>query len=101
MPSIRSFTSSVSSKYPVSLINRYNYIYYPTKVHSNARKNHIVPITLVPVMCQLHQHQGITTLWKGLGSTLLIRGLSLGVEDLLSKITPWPKLVILKLKKNF
>lgn len=42
-------------------------------------------------MCQLHQHQGITTLWKGLGSTLLIRGLLLGVEDLLSKITPWPK----------
>ncbi|XP_022915368.1 mitochondrial outer membrane protein SLC25A46 [Onthophagus taurus] len=61
------------------------------QVHYNSRKIHVVPITLVPVIMHLHQHQGITTLWKGLGSTLLIRGLSLGVEDLISKVTPWPK----------
>lgn len=61
------------------------------QVHSNATRSHIVPITLVPVICHLHQHQSITTLWKGLGSTLLIRGMHKGVEDLLSKVTPWPK----------
>lgn len=32
-----------------------------------------------------------TTLWKGIGSSFLVRGMSLGVEDLLSKVTPWPK----------
>lgn len=33
------------------------------------------------------------TLWKGLGSSLLVRGIALGIEDLISKITPWPKYV--------
>lgn len=61
------------------------------QVHNNSKKTHIIPITLVPVMCHLHQHQSITTLWKGLGSTLLIRGMHKGVEDLISKVTPWPK----------
>ncbi|KRT86134.1 mitochondrial carrier protein [Oryctes borbonicus] len=61
------------------------------QVHYNSKRTHIIPVTLIPVLCHLHQHQGITTLWKGLGSTLLIRGMSLGVEDLISKITPWPK----------
>ncbi|KMQ97420.1 solute carrier family 25 member 46-like protein [Lasius niger] len=35
--------------------------------------------------------QGINTLWKGIGSVLLVRGMTLAVEDLISKITPWPK----------
>lgn len=61
------------------------------QVHNNSRRYHIIPITLAPVICHLHQHQGVTTLWKGLGSSLLIRGLSLGVEDLISKVTPCPK----------
>ncbi|KAL0271811.1 UNVERIFIED_CONTAM: hypothetical protein PYX00_008795 [Menopon gallinae] len=61
------------------------------QVHNNARKSHLFAITLVPVVVKLHQRQGLTTLWKGLGSTLLIRGMSLAVEDLISKITPWPK----------
>lgn len=61
------------------------------QVHNNSLKYHIVPVTLVPVICHLHKHQGFTTLWKGLGSALLVRGMTLGVEDLISKITPWPK----------
>lgn len=28
---------------------------------------------------------------SGIGSSLTIKGLSLGVEDCLSKVTPWPK----------
>lgn len=39
----------------------------------------------------MHQRQGITTLWKGLGSCLLVRGMSLAIEDVISKFTPWPK----------
>lgn len=61
------------------------------QVHNRSKSYHLVPITLVPVIYSLHQHQGLTSLWKGLGSVLLVRGLTLGVEDLISKVTPWPK----------
>lgn len=61
------------------------------QVHNKSKQYHVLPVTLVPVLCHLHRHQGLTTLWKGLGSALLVRGMTLGVEDLLSKITPWPK----------
>ncbi|XP_076261773.1 mitochondrial outer membrane protein SLC25A46-like [Rhynchophorus ferrugineus] len=58
--------------------------------HASVRY-HLLPFTLVPTVCHLHQHQGLTTLWKGLGSALLVRGMTLGIEDLISKLTPWPK----------
>lgn len=61
------------------------------QVHHNSYRRHLVPFTLVPVIVHLHQRQGVTTLWKGLGSCLLVRGMSLAIEDLLTKITPWPK----------
>lgn len=61
------------------------------QVHNLSHRYHLVPITLVPVIIHLHQRQGITTLCKGLGSILLVRGMTLAVEDLISKFTPWPK----------
>ncbi|KAJ8933014.1 hypothetical protein NQ314_014252 [Rhamnusium bicolor] len=61
------------------------------QVHHASQRYHLLPFTLLPAVCHLHQHQGLTTLWKGLGSVLLVRGMSLGVEDLISKVTPWPK----------
>ncbi|XP_066994045.2 mitochondrial outer membrane protein SLC25A46 isoform X2 [Anabrus simplex] len=61
------------------------------QVNNNSRRYHLIPITLIPVILRLHQRQGITTLWKGLGSVLLVRGMSLGLEDFISKVTPWPK----------
>lgn len=63
------------------------------QVHHSSSRKHLVPFTLLPVIIHLHQRQGITTLWKGLGSCLLVRGMSLAVEDLISKVTPWPKWV--------
>ncbi|KAK9889422.1 hypothetical protein WA026_004694 [Henosepilachna vigintioctopunctata] len=59
---------------------------YPTKYH-------LLPFTLIPSVYHLHQRQGLTTLWKGLGSVLLVRGISLGVEDFISRVTPWPDTV--------
>nr|CAH7745874.1 unnamed protein product [Callosobruchus chinensis] len=61
------------------------------QVHHNSHRYHLQPFTLIPTIYHLHQHQGFTTLWKGLGSVLLVRGMTLGVEDLISKVTPWPK----------
>lgn len=51
------------------------------QVHHNSKRYHLVPVTLVPVIVHLHRRQGITTLWKGIGSSLLVRGMSLAVED--------------------
>ncbi|XP_011871367.1 PREDICTED: solute carrier family 25 member 46-like [Vollenhovia emeryi] len=61
------------------------------QVNPGATKYHLMPITLVPVIIRLHQTQGINTLWKGIGSVLLVRGMTLAVEDLISKVTPWQK----------
>ncbi|XP_014217418.1 solute carrier family 25 member 46-like [Copidosoma floridanum] len=61
------------------------------QVNPISKKYHVVPITLIPVIIRLHQTQGLNTLWKGIGSVLLVRGLTLAVEDLVSKVTPWPK----------
>lgn len=51
------------------------------QVHHNSKRFHLVPVTLIPVIVHLHRRQGITTLWKGIGSSLLVRGMSLAVED--------------------
>ncbi|XP_066155341.1 mitochondrial outer membrane protein SLC25A46-like [Euwallacea fornicatus] len=61
------------------------------QVNHTSKRYHLLPITLLPTVCHLQQHQGLTTLWKGLGSVLLVRGMSLGIEDLISKLTPWPR----------
>lgn len=61
------------------------------QVHNNSVKYHLVPVTLVPIIIHLHQRQGVTTLWKGLGSCLLVRGMSLSIEDAFTKFTTWPK----------
>lgn len=61
------------------------------QVHHNSKRYHIFPARIIPVIVNLQRRQGIGTLWKGIGSTLLVRGMSLAVEDFLSKCTPWPK----------
>ncbi|KAF4531964.1 hypothetical protein B566_EDAN010211 [Ephemera danica] len=37
------------------------------QVHNTSVRYHLVPLTLLPVIIRLHQRQGITTLWKGIG----------------------------------
>lgn len=61
------------------------------QVNPGSTKYHLIPVTLMPIIVRLHQTQGINTLWKGIGSVLLVRGMTLAVEDLISKLTPWPK----------
>lgn len=45
----------------------------------------------MPSIMHLHRRQGVTTLWKGLGSCLLVRGMTLAIDDVISKFTSWPK----------
>ncbi|XP_013107477.1 mitochondrial outer membrane protein SLC25A46 isoform X1 [Stomoxys calcitrans] len=61
------------------------------QVYNASQRYHLHPFALMPSIVHLHRRQGVTTLWKGLGSCLLVRGLSMAVDDVLSKITSWPK----------
>ncbi|XP_017474828.1 PREDICTED: solute carrier family 25 member 46-like isoform X1 [Rhagoletis zephyria] len=61
------------------------------QVYNASKRYHLHPFSLVPSIIHLHRRQGVTTLWKGLGSCLLVRGMSLAVDDVVSKITQWPK----------
>ncbi|XP_004536375.1 solute carrier family 25 member 46 [Ceratitis capitata] len=61
------------------------------QVYNASRRYHLHPFALLPSIIHLHRRQGVTTLWKGLGSCLLVRGMSLAVDDVISKVTYWPK----------
>ncbi len=61
------------------------------QVNNASLRRHRTPLTLLPAVAGLHRTQGLGCLWKGLGSTLTVRGLTLAAEDLASKLTPWPK----------
>jgi solute carrier family 25 protein 46 len=61
------------------------------RVNPISKKYHVTPVTLIPIMIRLHQTQGLNILWKGLDSVLIVRGLTMAVEDLLSKTISLPK----------
>ncbi|CAL8127411.1 unnamed protein product [Orchesella dallaii] len=61
------------------------------QVHVQSWRYHLFPFTLVSPMVHICQRQGMAVLWKGLGSTLVVRGMTLAVEDVMSKVTPLPK----------
>jgi len=61
------------------------------QVHVESARYHTTPVTLLPVILNLNRWQGTSALFKGVGSSLTIKGMSLGIEDAVSKFTPWPK----------
>jgi len=50
-----------------------------------------VPFTLIPVTYRLVKSQGIGVLWKGFGTVLLIKGITIAIEALLSELFNLPK----------
>ncbi|XP_017050847.1 solute carrier family 25 member 46 [Drosophila ficusphila] len=61
------------------------------QVYNASRRYHLHPFSLLPSIVHLHRRQGLTTLWKGVGSCLLVRGMTLAIDDFISKVTSWPK----------
>ncbi|XP_017106920.1 mitochondrial outer membrane protein SLC25A46-like isoform X6 [Drosophila bipectinata] len=61
------------------------------QVFNTSNRYHIHPITLLPSILNLQRRQGLATLWKGVGSCLLVRGMTLAIDDIISKFTGWPK----------
>ena len=56
-------------------------------------RNHLTPFSLIPVAMHVYQWQGLSAFYKGLSSTLTVRGLQLAAEDATTKFTPWPKVL--------
>ena len=54
-------------------------------------RTHLTPFSLLPVVIHIYQWQGLSAFYKGLSSSLTVRGLQLAAEDATTKFTPWPK----------
>ncbi|KAK1176338.1 solute carrier family 25 member 46 [Acipenser oxyrinchus oxyrinchus] len=61
------------------------------QVNYHARNYHLVPFTAVSVMYNLTKTQGPKALWKGMGSTFVVQGVTLGTEGIISECTPLPR----------
>ncbi|XP_068423053.1 mitochondrial outer membrane protein SLC25A46 [Clinocottus analis] len=61
------------------------------QVNYHARCYHLTPFSAVAVMYSITKAQGLKALWKGMGSTFIVHGVSLGAEGLMSEFTPLPR----------
>ncbi|OWF49830.1 solute carrier family 25 member 46-like isoform X1 [Mizuhopecten yessoensis] len=61
------------------------------QVHHNASWYHLTPFTLFHVIVNLERTQGLATLWKGIGSVFLAKGIFMVSETVISEVTPLPK----------
>lgn len=61
------------------------------QVNYHARCYHLTPFSAVTVMYSITKAQGVKALWKGMGSTFIVHGITLGAEGIISEITPFPR----------
>ncbi|XP_026212274.1 solute carrier family 25 member 46 [Anabas testudineus] len=61
------------------------------QVNYHARCYHLTPFSTVAVMYSITKAQGVKALWKGMGSTFIVHGITLGAEGIISEFTPLPR----------
>ncbi|KAL8203545.1 UNVERIFIED_CONTAM: hypothetical protein K2H54_056357 [Gekko kuhli] len=61
------------------------------QVNYHARNYHLTPFTIINIMYSINKAQGPKALWKGMGSTFIVQGITLGAEGILSEFTPLPR----------
>ncbi|CAJ0960520.1 unnamed protein product [Ranitomeya imitator] len=61
------------------------------KVNYHARNYHLSPFSIVNIMYHFTKTQGPRALWKGMGSTFIVQGITLGAEGIISECTPLPR----------
>ncbi|XP_054998202.1 mitochondrial outer membrane protein SLC25A46-like [Sorex araneus] len=61
------------------------------QVNYHARYYHLTPFTVINIMYSFNKTQGPRALWKGMGSTFIVQGVTLGAEGLISEFTPLPR----------
>ncbi|AWP14776.1 putative solute carrier family 25 member 46 [Scophthalmus maximus] len=61
------------------------------QVNYHGRCYHLTPFSAVAVMYVITKAQGPKALWKGMGSTFIVHGITLGAEGIISEFTPLPR----------
>ncbi|KAM9440748.1 mitochondrial outer membrane protein SLC25A46 [Clarias gariepinus] len=61
------------------------------QVNYQARCYHLSPLSALNVMYNVSKSQGPKALWKGMGSTFVVQGVTLGTEGIISECTPLPR----------
>ncbi|KAM8777998.1 mitochondrial outer membrane protein SLC25A46 [Rhynchonycteris naso] len=61
------------------------------QVNYHARHYHLTPFTVINIMYSVNKTQGPRALWKGMGSTFIVQGITLGAEGIISEFTPLPR----------
>lgn len=61
------------------------------QVNYHARNYHLSPFSIVNIMYSFTKTQGPRALWKGMGSTFIVQGITLGAEGIISEFTPLPR----------
>ncbi|XP_051906682.1 mitochondrial outer membrane protein SLC25A46 isoform X2 [Hippocampus zosterae] len=61
------------------------------QVNYHARCDHLMPFSALAVMYAISKAQGPRALWKGMGSTFIVHGVTLGAEGIISEFTPLPR----------
>ncbi|XP_040914500.1 solute carrier family 25 member 46 [Toxotes jaculatrix] len=61
------------------------------QVNYHASCYHLTPFSAVTVMYNITKAQGLKALWKGMGSTFIVHGITLGAEGIISEFTPLPR----------
>ncbi|NWQ70781.1 S2546 protein, partial [Neopipo cinnamomea] len=59
------------------------------QVNYHARNYHLTPFTIVNIMYCINKTQGPRALWKGMGSTFIVQGITLGTEGKVSLPHSW------------
>ncbi|XP_012980118.1 solute carrier family 25 member 46 isoform X2 [Mesocricetus auratus] len=62
------------------------------QVNYHGRHYHLTPFTVINIMYSFNKTQGPRALWKGMGSTFIVQGVTLGAEGIISEFTPLPSL---------
>ncbi|KAI2538408.1 SLC25A46 isoform 4 [Pan troglodytes] len=66
------------------------------QVNYHAQHYHLTPFTVINIMYSFNKTQGPRALWKGMGSTFIVQGVTLGAEGIISEFTPLPREVLHK-----
>ncbi|XP_048187252.1 mitochondrial outer membrane protein SLC25A46 isoform X2 [Perognathus longimembris pacificus] len=61
------------------------------QVNYHADHYHLTPFTIVNIMYNFNKTQGPRSLWKGMGSTFIVQGVTLGAEGIISEFTSLPR----------
>ncbi|XP_053330393.1 mitochondrial outer membrane protein SLC25A46 [Spea bombifrons] len=61
------------------------------QVNYHARNYQLSPFSIINIMYNFTKTQGPRALWKGMGSTFIVQGITLGTEGIISEFTPLPR----------